>query len=72
MALNLAAGDSPAAALGRRRAGRQGDETAMIGTVGQAEAFEFPILVGVYAATAMQQNSIRATLRGNNTGLTHR
>jgi 4-carboxymuconolactone decarboxylase len=33
---------------------------------------EFPILVGVYAATAMQQNSIRASLRGKNTGLTYR
>lgn len=33
---------------------------------------EFPILVGVNAATAMQQNSIHAALRANNPGLSHR
>ena len=38
----------------------------------EQQLLELPILVGVYAATAMQQNSIRARLRGNNTGLTHR
>ncbi len=37
----------------------------------EQQLLEFPILVGVYAATAMQQNSIRfATLRADNTGLT--
>jgi 4-carboxymuconolactone decarboxylase len=41
-------------------------------TWSEQQLLEFPILVGVYAATAMQQNSIRAMLRGNNTGLTHR
>jgi len=38
----------------------------------ERQLLEFPILVGVYAATAMQQNSIRARLRGGNTGLAHR
>jgi alkylhydroperoxidase family enzyme len=36
------------------------------------QLLEFPILVGVYAATAMQQNSIRARLRASNPGLSHR
>ncbi len=36
------------------------------------QLLEFPILVGVYAATAMQQNSIGARLRPSNPGLTHR
>lgn len=36
------------------------------------QLLEFPILVGVYAATAMQQNSIGARLRAQNPGLTHR
>jgi alkylhydroperoxidase family enzyme len=38
----------------------------------EQQLLEFPILVGVYAATAMQQNSIRAALRGDNTGMTYR
>ena len=36
------------------------------------QLLEFPILVGVYAATAMQQNSIGARLRASNPGLSHR
>ena len=39
---------------------------------GDKQLLEFPILVGVYAATAMQQNSIRARLRAGNPGLSHR
>ena len=39
---------------------------------GEQQLLEFPILVGVYAATAMQQNSIGAGLRANNPGLSHR
>ena len=41
-------------------------------TWGDQQLLEFPVLVGVYAATAMQQNSIGAALRANNPGLTHR
>ena len=41
-------------------------------TWGELQLLEFPILVGVYAATAMQQNSIGAALRAKNPGLTHR
>ena len=41
-------------------------------TWGDKQLLEFPILVGVYAATAMQQNSMRAALRAGNPGLTHR
>jgi 4-carboxymuconolactone decarboxylase len=41
-------------------------------TWGDKQLMEFPILVGVYAATAMQQNSIRASLRAKNPGLSHR
>lgn len=41
-------------------------------TWGDKQLLEFPILVGVYAATAMQQNSIGAALRAKNPGLTHR
>ena len=33
---------------------------------------EFPLLVGVYTATAMQQNSLRYRLADNNPGLAHR
>ncbi len=36
------------------------------------QLLEFPILVGVYAATAMQQNSVGARLRPSNPGLSHR
>ncbi len=41
-------------------------------TWGEQQLLEFPILVGVYAATAMQQNSINASLRAKNPGLSHR
>jgi hypothetical protein len=33
---------------------------------------EFPILVGAYTMTAMQQNSLRYRLADNNPGLAHR
>ena len=33
---------------------------------------EFPLLVGIYTATAMQQNSLRYRLADNNPGLAHR
>lgn len=36
------------------------------------QLLEFPVLVGVYSATAMQQNSIGASLRAKNPGLSHR
>ena len=36
------------------------------------QLLEFPILVGFYVATALQQNSIGAALRAGNPGLTHR
>ena len=50
------------------------DETwaVLAETWNEQQLLEFPILVGVYAATAMQQNSIRARLRGKNTGMTYR
>ncbi|MEO6718559.1 MAG: carboxymuconolactone decarboxylase family protein [Novosphingobium sp.] len=38
----------------------------------QQQLMEFPILVGVYAATAMQQNSLRVTTEGGKPGLTSR
>ena len=31
---------------------------------GEQQLMEFPVLVGVYAATAMQQNSLRVPHRG--------
>jgi 4-carboxymuconolactone decarboxylase len=36
------------------------------------QLLEFPILVGVYSATAMQQNSFGCRLRASNPGLSHR
>ncbi|MDR2856288.1 MAG: carboxymuconolactone decarboxylase family protein [Novosphingobium sp.] len=36
------------------------------------QLMEFPVLVGIYTATAMQQNSVRFRLDGDNPGLTHR
>jgi 4-carboxymuconolactone decarboxylase len=39
---------------------------------GDKQLLELPILVGVYAATAMQQNSIGVSLRAGNPGLSHR
>ncbi len=33
---------------------------------------ELPVLVGTYATTAMQQNSLRVRLNANNPGLSHR
>lgn len=53
---------------------RIADETwaVLAETWSDKQLLEFPILVGVYAATAMQQNSIGARLRANNPGLTHR
>ncbi len=39
---------------------------------GDQQLLEFPILVGVYVATAMQQNSFGAGLRAGNPGLSHR
>ena len=38
----------------------------------EQQLIEFPVLVGVYAATAMQQNSLRVTLEGGKPGLTSR
>jgi 4-carboxymuconolactone decarboxylase len=38
----------------------------------QQQLMEFPILVGVYAATAMQQNSMRVTTEGGKPGLKSR
>lgn len=53
---------------------RLSDETwaVLAETWNEQQLLEFPILVGVYAATAMQQNSIGAALRANNPGLSHR
>ena len=39
---------------------------------GEKQLMEFPILVGVYAATAMQQNSMRVRTEGGKPGLTSR
>lgn len=39
---------------------------------GEKQLMEFPILVGVYAATAMQQNSLGVPLEGGKPGLTSR
>lgn len=41
-------------------------------TWGEKQLMEFPILVGVYAATAMQQNSLRVSTEGGKPGLTSR
>jgi 4-carboxymuconolactone decarboxylase len=38
----------------------------------EQQLMEFPILVGVYAATAMQQNSLRVITEGGKPGLTSR
>jgi alkylhydroperoxidase family enzyme len=38
----------------------------------EQQLMEFPVLVGVYAATAMQQNSLRVTTDGGKPGLTSR
>lgn len=38
----------------------------------EAQLLEFPMLVGAYISTALQQNSIRMQLSRNNPGLTHR
>jgi len=53
---------------------RISDETwgVLAETWDEKQLLEFPILVGVYAATAMQQNSIGAALRAKNPGLSHR
>lgn len=39
---------------------------------GDRQLLEFPILVGIYVATALQQNSLGAGLRAGNPGLAHR
>lgn len=36
------------------------------------QLMEFPVLIGVYIATALQQNSVRVRLADNNPGLAHR
>lgn len=41
-------------------------------TWGDKQLMEFPVLVGIYATTAMQQNSVRFRLDGSNPGLSHR
>jgi 4-carboxymuconolactone decarboxylase len=41
-------------------------------TWGEQQLLELPILVGVYVATALQQNSFGAALRADNPGLMHR
>ena len=38
----------------------------------EQQLLEFPVLVGVYTATAMQQNSLRVTTEGGKPGLTSR
>ena len=38
----------------------------------EQQLMEFPVLVGVYTATAMQQNSLRVTTEGGKPGLTSR
>ncbi len=38
----------------------------------EKQLMEFPVFVGVYAATAMQQNSLRCTTEGGKPGLTSR
>ena len=50
------------------------DETwaTLAETWNEQQLMEFPVLVGVYAATAMQQNSLRVTTEGGKPGLTSR
>ena len=38
----------------------------------EAQMLEFPMLVGLYLTTAMQQNSIRLRLHDDNVGLKRR
>ena len=53
---------------------RLSDETwaRLAETWGEKQLMEFPVLVGVYAATAMQQNSLGVPLEGGKPGLTSR
>lgn len=46
--------------------------TVLAETWGEQQLMEFPVLVGVYAATAMQQNSLRVRTEGGKPGLTSR
>jgi 4-carboxymuconolactone decarboxylase len=46
--------------------------TMLAETWGEQQLMEFPVLVGVYAATAMQQNSLRVRTEGGKPGLTSR
>jgi hypothetical protein len=50
------------------------DETwaTLAKTWNDKQLMEFPVLIGVYTTTAMQQNSIRFRLDGSNPGLAHR
>lgn len=50
------------------------DETwaALSKTWNDKQLMEFPALVGIYTATAMQQNAVRFRLDGSNPGLAHR
>lgn len=50
------------------------DETwsTLAKTWNDKQMMEFPVLIGVYTTTAMQQNSVRFRLDGSNPGLTHR
>ena len=36
------------------------------------QLMEFPVLIGIYIATALQQNTLRVPLAANNPGLSHR
>jgi hypothetical protein len=45
---------------------------ALAKTWNEAQMLEFPVLVGLYLMTAMQQNSIRLPLMEGNTGLKRR
>ena len=45
---------------------------ALADTWDERQLMEFPVLVGVYAATAMQQNSLRVATEGGKPGLTSR
>jgi len=46
--------------------------TILAKTWNDKQMMEFPVLIGVYTTTAMQQNSIRFRLDGTNPGLAHR
>jgi alkylhydroperoxidase family enzyme len=46
--------------------------TILARTWNDKQMMEFPVLVGVYTTTAMQQNSVRFRLDGTNPGLAHR